>query len=247
MPSSTSTYVRRYFCRRLALTSLLKVDGRIFTVFSRHFRLESEQTRELLARTTERPDGVIVIDNMKALDFERFVEAMYCGYAELITDPALSDIFASASQGLPVMVKDKWISILRVAHRIGFASMRAFAVKHLSNITTAVDRIVLAHEFGVDDWIKSAYVEVCKAPQFISEEDIDRLGFELFRKIARVRDMLKDFIVPSNSPFGMPSPPEPDAAAIVEDVFQLHPPALEHGPDDWFAPAAAKKGKKGKK
>jgi hypothetical protein len=58
--------------------SPMQVDGEIFTISDRRFRRESERSRELLTRRTERPDGIIVIEDMKALDFERFVEAIHC-------------------------------------------------------------------------------------------------------------------------------------------------------------------------
>jgi hypothetical protein len=41
---------------------------------------ESDKTKALLARTAERLDGVIVLEDATALDFDRFLEALYCRY-----------------------------------------------------------------------------------------------------------------------------------------------------------------------
>jgi hypothetical protein len=56
------------------------VDGRIFAVSDRRFRRESDVSRELLARRTERKDGVIVVGDTLHLDFERFLQVIHCEY-----------------------------------------------------------------------------------------------------------------------------------------------------------------------
>jgi hypothetical protein len=229
-------------------------------VFNRRFRLESDQARELLARKTERADGVIVIDNMKALDFERFIEAIYRECVYPVFGWAVADVSFSASQPLPLMRQEHWTSILRVAHRFGFASQRKFAIKQLLALTSPIDRIVLAHEFGVNEWLKPAYVEVSTAREFVSDADIDRLGLDVFKKLARVRDRLKAFIEPPVVIVAAPSAdgsivpdaagiprPLPDATSIVEDIFQLRPPVPAAEDDLWSDLGKKKSIKKGKK
>jgi hypothetical protein len=160
----------------------------------------------------------------------------------------ISDVPFSASRDLPLATQDEWISVLRVAHRFGFTSMRMFAIKHLSSLTSSVDRIVLAHEFGIEEWLKPAYSEVCMSPDLVSDADIRRLGFELFMKIARMRDGLKAF-----TPFA-----ENDVMAIVEAVFRPEPAQVASAPapvaidelgttDDWFPSLIKKKANKKKK
>jgi hypothetical protein len=53
------------------------VEGRIFTMSDRRFRRESDEAKELLARKAERKDRIVIIKDMKATDFERFVQAVH--------------------------------------------------------------------------------------------------------------------------------------------------------------------------
>jgi hypothetical protein len=104
------------------------------------------------------------------------------------------------------------VSVLRIAHRLDFPVMRAFALKQLEDITSSVDKIVLAHEFGIDAWLKPAYVCICTSQALVSDDEIDRLGFNLFKKVARARNRL------SSMPAEVPSE---RAKRVVEDEFDL--------------------------
>jgi hypothetical protein len=117
------------------------------------------------------------------------------------------------SESLPFTTQGEWVSVLRLAHRFDFASMRTLAIKQLSGLTTAVDRILLAREFAMDDWLRPAYIDICTMPDLIPDEDIGRLGLELFQKLARARDKLKSF----------PAFPIGSATRIVNETFQLCP------------------------
>jgi hypothetical protein len=118
--------------------------------------------------------------------------------------------------------------VLRVAHRFSFASVRKYAIKSLTDITSCIDKLVLAREFGVDEWVAAARREVCAMPELPADEDIDRLGFELFKSIIRVRGKMCTMSVPLDE----------EVDRIVEDVFR--PPAP-------LASSVAPKAKKGKK
>jgi hypothetical protein len=159
------------------------------------------------------------------------------------------------SESLPFTTQDEWVSLLRLAHRFDFASMRTLATKQLFGLTSAVDRILLAREFAVDEWLRPAYIDICTMPDLIPDEDIARLGLELFQKLARARDKLKSFSVS----------PTDNATRIVNETFQLCPaesedrvlvapdalalgstePAPVLASDDWFVPGptATKKSK----
>jgi hypothetical protein len=163
---------------------------------------------------------------------------------------------------------EEWISVLRVAHRFGFVSMRAFAIKHLSSFTSSVDRIVLARKFGVGEWLELAYIDICIASEFISDADIHQFGPDLFMKIARARGRHKLFtpsaeldvptvIEEAFQPklFGtisdpLPTTPEWPPAAIKHPppvLVEEPPPAVVVAPDDveyWFGSPSKKKGKK---
>jgi hypothetical protein len=54
----------------------------LFRVNERVIYGESDKTKALLARKAERLDGVIVLEDATALDFDRFLEALYCRYVQ---------------------------------------------------------------------------------------------------------------------------------------------------------------------
>jgi hypothetical protein len=118
--------------------------------------------------------------------------------------------------------------VLKVAHRFSFASVRKHAIKHLTTITSCIDKLVLAREFGVDEWVAGARRDVCAMPELPADEDIDRLGFELFKSIIRVRGKMSTMSVPLNE----------EVDRIVDDVFRPPTP---------LASSVTQKGKKVKK
>jgi hypothetical protein len=63
-----------------------QVEDRIFTMSDRRFRRESDEARELLSRKSERKDRIIIIKGMKAMDFERFVQAVHTEFVFLLPD-----------------------------------------------------------------------------------------------------------------------------------------------------------------
>jgi hypothetical protein len=71
--------------------------------------------------------------------------------------------------------------------------MRKLVIRRLFPITSHIDKIVLALQYDVGDWLPQAYADVCEADHLPSAEDIRRLGFEVFVKIARAREAFRPF------------------------------------------------------
>jgi hypothetical protein len=91
--------------------------------------------------------------------------------------------------------------------------MRAFAIKRLVPLTSCIDKIVLAREYDVDEWLKGVNVKACKMDKLPSDKDCDRLGFDLFKKIARAWESLRVSRPTKNSAI----------EGVIEDVFGLLP------------------------
>jgi hypothetical protein len=107
--------------------------------------------------------------------------------------------------------------VLKVAHRWGLVGVHALAVKRLHDTTSSVDKIVLANEYGVREWLKPAYLDLCQAPSLPSEADCERLGLDIVLKIGRAREAMrftKLFICVSTR------------TRIVEEEFRLEEPQL---------------------
>jgi hypothetical protein len=58
----------------------MQVEGELFQVHGYIFERESDTARGVLARRSERPDGIVVIEDLTAAEFERFLTAVYCKY-----------------------------------------------------------------------------------------------------------------------------------------------------------------------
>jgi hypothetical protein len=100
-----------------------------------------------------------------------------------------SHVFSVADEP-ELSTKEDWTAVLKLSCLFDFASLRTFAISKLFPITNAVDKIVLARQYGIDKWLEDAYFHVCMAPELPSDEDSEALGFSTFRKIARVREIL---------------------------------------------------------
>jgi hypothetical protein len=81
--------------------------------------------------------------------------------------------------------------VLKLSRCFGFTSMRKLAIRRLFPITSHIDKIVLALQYDIGDWLPQAYADVCEADHLPSAEDIRRLGFEVFVKIARAREAFR--------------------------------------------------------
>ena len=66
---------------------------------------------------------------------------------------------------------EEWTSILRLATKWNFLSLRELAVERLFEIASPIDKITLSHTFDLPKWLPLAYAGLCerKAPLTIEE------------------------------------------------------------------------------
>jgi hypothetical protein len=84
----------------------------------------------------------------------------------------------SLTDSPPLAAQDEWASVLALAHAWDFPAIRALAIQKLTPITSAIDKIVLAREHAVDEWLGDSYLAVCEAPTLPPPEDCRRLGMD---------------------------------------------------------------------
>ncbi|KAJ6578913.1 hypothetical protein DFH09DRAFT_909392 [Mycena vulgaris] len=99
----------------------------------------------------ERPEGEVVenpiiLEGVSALDFNRFLSILY---------PINFSTRDTASA-------EEWTSVLSLATRWDFTSLRELATQHLFAMTSAVERIALGRRYDVPEWLAPAYTEVCE-------------------------------------------------------------------------------------
>jgi hypothetical protein len=71
---------------------------------------------------------------------------------------------------------EEWTSVLRLATKWNFLSLRNLAVERLFDITSPIDRVVLGHTFDVPEWLPLAYTDLCKRGEPLTIEEGKRLG-----------------------------------------------------------------------
>ena len=85
------------------------------------------------------------------------------------------------------MTVQEWTAILRLADTWNFRSIRALAINRLTPIATNIDKIVLGREFGVDQWLGSAYLAVCMRDQSLTKEEARRMQLDDIIEINDIR------------------------------------------------------------
>ncbi|KAF8627644.1 hypothetical protein AX15_004338 [Amanita polypyramis BW_CC] len=85
---------------------------------------------------------------------------------------------------------EDWTTILKLASRWGFDSLRKRAVSEIDNLASPVDRVVLGHEYSISEFLLPAYLALCQSSIPLSEEEGDRLGMKNVINIYRVRHEL---------------------------------------------------------
>jgi hypothetical protein len=61
-------------------------------------------------------------------------------------------------------------------------------VSQLGQRGTAIDKIVYGKKFHVTEWLEDAYMEICRRPRPITEEEGERMGMTDVVKIAEIRE-----------------------------------------------------------
>jgi hypothetical protein len=116
---------------------------------------------------------------------------------------------------------EEWTSVLDLAAKWKFESIRAFAIKQLESIASPIDKIVIGRKHNILDWLVGAYGAVCERTDALTLVEATLLGMEDVVKISSLRQDIRDgrFGLPKASvavlrgTFVLESLPEPDLLA----------------------------------
>ncbi|KZP25146.1 hypothetical protein FIBSPDRAFT_687255, partial [Athelia psychrophila] len=86
-----------------------------------------------------------------------------------------------------VSTVDEWSSILHLADKWSFESVRALAITQLAPIASPIDKIVLGRRYGVNEWLSGAYGAVCVQPAALTLDEGRRLGVDDVIRIYAIR------------------------------------------------------------
>jgi hypothetical protein len=126
--------------------------------------------------------------------------------------PSLTHMRCRAIGEFAVTTLPEWTSILHLASKWGFASIRSLAVHSILPLASSVDKIVLARTYGFDDWLPGAFVTLCERLEPLSDDEAERMIKSDIAKISRAREAArKAGACPSTTA----------AKAAVAQVFEL--------------------------
>jgi hypothetical protein len=170
----------------------------------------------------------------------------------------MCSFFSRISETPQLSSKEDWTAVLKVSCLFDFKSMRSLAIDRLYPITTPVDKIVLARDYGMNEWLHNAYSDVCTASSLPTQEDSISLGFDTYRMVAEAREALRPFKATtrrtslpsviqrvfslSHSEVAVELIPEsmPEVYAEPAPVPELQPVAPVPVEDDWASGLGAK-------
>ncbi|KAF7295952.1 BTB domain-containing protein [Mycena kentingensis (nom. inval.)] len=167
-------------------------------VFAAMFSLPQPQIGGPHEGAPEHPENPIILEGVRAIDFDRFLGVLY---------PL--DFGSHDSRSA-----DEWASVLSLATRWDFSSLRTLAITQLNALVSApAERIALAREYHIPGWRAPAYVALCTQAGPLSIAEGRLLGLDDMVRVAHVRETVR---YPTNLKH------HHDAiAALVRDVFGL--------------------------
>jgi hypothetical protein len=84
----------------------------------------------------------------------------------------------------------EWTSILDLAVKWDFESIKTLAIKELAPIASSIDKIILGRKYHVTEWLSEAYRDICLRQKPLTNEEGMRLGMEDVIKISAI--MIRD-------------------------------------------------------
>ena len=100
----------------------------------------------------------------------------------------LNDLYFGSDFGVfTATTVEEWISILSIAAKFNFKSIKALAIKYLAPIASPIDKVVYGRKFEIDDWLLPAYNAICGRQDALTLEEGRRLGVDDVIKIAALR------------------------------------------------------------
>jgi len=84
---------------------------------------------------------------------------------------------------------DEWESVLDLAAKWNFQSIKLLAIEHITEIGSSIDKIVIGRRHGVIEWLGEAYEAVCTRKEPLTQQEGIRLGVENVVRISAVRQV----------------------------------------------------------
>ncbi|TFK50195.1 hypothetical protein OE88DRAFT_332780 [Heliocybe sulcata] len=184
---SIATEHDRYFFADGTVTFM--VEETLFRVHRFFFERDSALFRDQLFMHPQEHLGqpVVELKDCTVLDFERFLGVLYP-----------NDFDQHMATTL-----EEWTSILALATRWSFESIRRLAVGKVFPLASPIDKVVLGHKYEIADWLGGAYVDICVRQDPVSDDEAEQLGAKEVARISRVRERILREQLATSDPLAM--------------------------------------------
>ncbi|KDQ58987.1 hypothetical protein JAAARDRAFT_33720 [Jaapia argillacea MUCL 33604] len=150
------------------------VENRRFALPRLVFEKNSDYFEAVLANHgSSSESNPVILDDVEVTDFESFLGVL-C--------PLQFD---------PVTTPEAWLSVLTLATKWSFDTIRYTAIRELTTIISPIDKIVLGRRYDVLEWLEEAYLTICRRPQALSIEEGEKLGLKEAILISQVRQEVR--------------------------------------------------------
>lgn len=140
---------------------------------------------------------------------------------------------------------DEWISVLHLATRWEFESIRQLAIRKLEGLTIdPVHKIVLSRQFDISTpWTLAAYTEVCHRSDALTVSEGRALGLETAMRIYQLREKIRsgstrmlrfDSGSPTRLPPAVSQYSSENRRSLARRATLSHPPRTNPSPPSLF-------------
>ncbi|KAF7981392.1 hypothetical protein HWV62_33887 [Athelia sp. TMB] len=160
----------RYYFRDGNLIFL--IEGKLYNVHRYFFERDSSYFRSILegSQGTD-ANNPLVLPDVSCSDFDEFLAILYPENFRRPTEKTTP----------------QWTSILHLAAKWEFESIKLLAIDNLTANAVPVDKIVLGRRYGIVEWLPGAYQAVCTREDSLTLQEGMKLGVEDVIKISAAR------------------------------------------------------------
>ncbi|KAG8715175.1 hypothetical protein FRC09_016843 [Ceratobasidium sp. 395] len=165
----------------------IQVEDTLFNVHKSQL-LKSETFRDMFslgAATSDNDNGEhtvsgegsksnpIKLSGIRAEDFEKLMTMLYTFHY---------------SNNKPTEDGSLLVPALRLANMWNFSELRDMLIPLTERTLNDVDKIVYAREFGVNEWLAPAHVQLCMRDTSLTKEEAEKIGFDSLLIISHLRE-----------------------------------------------------------
>lgn len=130
---------------------------------------------------------------------------------------------------------EEWTSVLNLAAKFQFKSIRNLAISHLSTIASPIDKIVLGRKHTIVDWLSYGYRSTCERNEMLTMQEMERLDKKDLLKMAnlwisRPSGKISDEEVSKMFDLDKYRPPVQESAKVEEVVEEEPKPKKKKAP-----------------